>query len=92
MNKGEENCENIIWQFVNVYENKLTYDLTVSTLAETYLHLIHHFLSRMVQPLLSLEIYSVSPTELNDIMVAVKSKLEHRITKKFFEATATKSI
>jgi hypothetical protein len=46
----------------------------------------------MVQPLLSLQIYSVSPIELNDIMVAVKSKLEHRITKTFFGATATKSI
>jgi hypothetical protein len=34
----------------------------------------------------------VSPTELNDIMVAVKPKLEHRITKKLFGATTTKSI
>jgi hypothetical protein len=46
----------------------------------------------MVQPLFSLQSYYVSPTELNDIMVAVKLKLEHQITKKFFGATATKSI
>jgi hypothetical protein len=73
-------------------ENELTDHLTMPTLAETYLHFIHHFLRIIVQPLLFLQSYSVSPTELNDIMIAVKSKLEHRITKKFFGVTATKSI
>jgi hypothetical protein len=77
---------------VNDHENELSDDLTVPTFAETYLHFIHNFLSIMVQPLISLQSYSVPPTELNDIMVAIKSKLEHQIAKKFFGATATKSI
>jgi hypothetical protein len=46
----------------------------------------------MSEPLLLLQDRSDSPTELHDIMMSLKSKLENRISQEFFGATATKSI
>jgi hypothetical protein len=77
VNLGEENCIKKVWKFVSEQRNEITDDFVKSSLPETYLQFMHHYINIMSQPLLSLQSNSISSTKVHGIMVQLKKSINN---------------
>ena len=67
------------WEFVKDSEVEIQDDKDILSLAECYIHSVHHFMELMNQHIIQLENQSVTTSDMHDIMISLKNKLENRL-------------
>ena len=92
LQQGEEDTHKIIWKFVKDSEDEIRDDKGSLSLAECYIHFVHHFMGLMNQYIIQLENQSVTSSELHDIMLSLKNKLENRLEDQFFSSKVNTSL
>lgn len=92
LQQGEENTHKIIWKFVRHTEDEIQDDEDHLSFAECYVHFVHHFMGLMNQHILQLENKSITCSELHDIMLSLKNKLERRLEDQFFSSKVNTSL
>lgn len=88
LNQGEDECDKFIWKILKSQADGMDDDLRQPILEELYLNFLSHFLNFMSQSILTLESKSLSSSELHEVMVDLKNKLEVRIKDHFFGSQA----
>lgn len=85
--KGEDYCHKIIWDFVKSQDNKISDDLNPEiSVAECYLYFIHHITYLFQKYILILEQANILCCKLHEVVINIKNYLETRIRDKLFGA------
>jgi len=85
INKGEDDCPKVIWDFVKGDADGLSDDSCPKlSIPESYLFFVHHFMHVMHTSILFLESNYVFSTDVHGHMCQLRTKLSDRIQDKFF--------
>jgi len=84
--KGKNECDKIIWTFIEDQKNELSEQLT---LRECYIWFVHHVLSIFQKHILILEKNNLNAPEVYDVMLSLRSQILNRKNDNFFGIAVT---
>ena len=93
LNKGEDECPMVVWDFVRDDADELSDDTgTKLSVPECYLYFVHHFMHVMHTAVLFLESNAVFSTDVHSHMCQLRAKLSNRIQDKFYGGKLASSL